>query len=66
MSMNMYNSRVSVGSGHAHDRFTDQLYEPLRKTFLEDTTAKKPILYEAAKVSKVSKQLSPRRFANNH
>ena len=42
--MNMYNSRISVGSGHAYDPFTDQLYDPLRKTFQEDTTAKKPIL----------------------
>ena len=66
MSMNMYNSRVSVGSGHAQDHFTDHLYDPLRKTFLEDTTAKKPIMYEAARVSKVSSRLSPRNISYNY
>ena len=64
--MNMYNSRVSVGTGHAHDHFTDHLYDPLRKTFLEDTTAKKPIMHEAAMVSKVSSKLSPRNIYHNY
>ena len=52
----MYTSRISLQTGHAQDEFTDHLYDPLKKTFLEDTTAKKNMLTEVAMMSKVSKQ----------
>lgn len=40
----MFQSRISVIEGRNKDTRSDQLYEPLRKTFLLDTTAKKSIL----------------------
>lgn len=50
----MLQSRVSVIEGHHRDTKIDQLYEPLRKTFLLDTTAKKSVLDDASRVSNVS------------
>lgn len=40
----MFQSRISVIGGHVKDGKSDHLYDPLRKTFLEDTTAKKTYL----------------------
>jgi hypothetical protein len=37
----MFGSRVTVIEGHNKYLTTDQLYDPLRKTFLLDTTARK-------------------------
>lgn len=37
----MFGSRVTVIEGHNKFQSTDQLYEPLRKTFMLDTTARK-------------------------
>jgi hypothetical protein len=37
-------SRMSVIEGHHRDVNTDSLYDPLRKTLLVDTTAKKSLL----------------------
>ena len=61
----MYTSRVSVGSGHAQDQFTDHLYDPLRKTFHEDTSRKRNVLDEAARISKITGKLSPKNYTEN-
>ena len=61
----MYTSRISVSSGHAHDQFTDHLYDPLRKTFQQDTTTKRSIMSEAAQISQISRQASPRNIFQN-
>ncbi len=59
-------SRISVITGHAKDTKTDHLYEPLRKTFLEDTTAKKTALESATKVSHVSNTSYARNILESH
>lgn len=50
----MFQSRISVIQGHNKDNNTDDLYEPLRKTFLVDTTAKKTFLDDASRISHLS------------
>jgi hypothetical protein len=52
----MFQSRISVIEGHNRDNRTDELYEPLRKTFLLDTTAKKSYLDDVSRVSHLSHQ----------
>ena len=62
----MYHSRISVLAGHNKDTKTDELYEPLRKTFLLDTTAKKTYLEDVSRVSHVSHLSRIHNFAENH
>lgn len=50
----MYESKISVIGGHNKDYNTDHLYDPLRKTFLEDTTAKKTYLEDKSRYSRLS------------
>lgn len=50
----MFQSRISVIEGHNRDNQTDSLYDPLRKTFLLDTTAKKSYLDDVSKVSHIA------------
>lgn len=62
----MIQSRISVITGRAKDTQTDHLYEPLRKTFLADTTAKKSALDSATKVSHVSNTSHARNIFESH
>lgn len=62
----MFQSRISVIQGRAKDNETDHLYEPLRKTFLEDTTAKKSALESASKVSHISHNSLARNILESH
>ena len=50
----MFESKISVLGGHNKDYVTDHLYDPLRKTFLEDTTAKKTYLENQSRFSHIS------------
>lgn len=50
----MFESKISVIGGHNKDGNTDHLYDPLRKTFLEDTTAKKTFLDNQSRYSHLS------------
>ena len=62
----MYHSRISVLDGHNKDRKTDELYEPLRKTFLLDTTAKKTYLEDVSRVSHLSHLTKIHNYSENH
>lgn len=62
----MFQSRVAVVEGHNKDSQTDHLYEPLRKTFLVDTTAKKDLMAEASKVSQISHVVRTGTYAQNY
>jgi hypothetical protein len=62
----MFQSRVAVVEGHNKDSNTDNLYEPLRKTFLVDTTAKKDLMAEASMVSQISHTIRPGTYAQNY
>ena len=62
----MQHSRISVLEGHNKDSKTDELYEPLRKTFLLDTTAKKTYLEDVSRVSHVSHFTRIHNSVENH
>jgi hypothetical protein len=62
----MFQSRVSVVKGHNKYENTDNLYEPLRKTFMLDTTAKKDMLTEASRVSHVTNVVRTGTYAQNY
>lgn len=50
----MFHSRISVIGGHNKNDHTDHLYDPLRKTFLLDTTARKTYIEDASRVSHIT------------
>lgn len=62
----MFQSRISVIEGHNRDNQTDSLYDPLRKTFLLDTTAKKSYLDDVSKVSRISHSAKIHTIQENH
>lgn len=63
----MYQSRiVSVIEGHNRDEKTDHLYDPLRKTFMEDTTAKKSYLDDVSRVSHLTHFSRIHNYNENH
>lgn len=62
----MLSSRISVIEGHNRDNRTDELYKPLRDTFLLDTTAKKSFLEDVSRYSHISHSAKAHTFTENH